>query len=194
MLPMFLALLATLSAHAASVPQVEWQRGFGGTNTDILAGLHLTSDGRYLLAGSSYSGATGNKTSTNSGDYDGWIIGLDANGNKLWDWSYGGTNTDTLRTVRQTTNGEVLVAGISFSKASGSKTSTNYGSSDGWLIRFNTNGTKLRDQAFGGTSIDSFGPLLLTDDGGCLVGGARSPVTNVTYAGELTFSRLQKCQ
>src|SRR6266581_4932528 len=92
----------------------------GGTNADILAGLLSTSDGHFILVGSSFSGATGNKTSTNSGDYDGWIIGLDANGNKLWDWDYGGTNTDTLRTVQQTTNGEVVAAGISFSKASGS--------------------------------------------------------------------------
>src|SRR6266700_1131995 len=109
LLPMILALLASLSAHADSMPQVEWQRGFGGTNADILAGLLSTSDGHFILVGSSFSGATGNKTSTNSGDYDGWIIGLDANGNKLWDWSYGGTNTDTLRTVQQTTNGEVVV-------------------------------------------------------------------------------------
>src|SRR6266850_8432600 len=59
LLPMFLALLAFLSAHADSVPQIEWQRGFGGTNADILAGLQLTSNGQIILAGYSFSGATG---------------------------------------------------------------------------------------------------------------------------------------
>jgi hypothetical protein len=164
-------LLPLVLACAESPPQVVWQRSYGGTNADNNAGVLLTSDGQFVLTGNTFSGATGNKTSPKAGDYDGWVFGIDANGNKLWDFSYGGTNTDGLATIRQTTNGDFIAVAFSTSKASGNKTSTNYGSFDGWLIRFDTNGTKVWDKDFGGTGIDLLGNLLLTEDGGCIAGG-----------------------
>lgn len=51
----------------------QWERAFGGNGADTLQFLILTSDGGYLLAGSSASGTSGNKTSANLGGRDYWV-------------------------------------------------------------------------------------------------------------------------
>jgi len=47
-----------------------------------------------LLAGGSRSSISGEKSEPNKGNYDYWIIKIDANGNKLWDKTFGGTGSD----------------------------------------------------------------------------------------------------
>src|SRR5438309_862821 len=107
-----LAQMLWLSAVRAQMPfQVAWQRTFGGTNTDQLTCLRQTTDGGYVLAGPAYSKPSGNKASTNYGDYDGWVVKLDAAGNKMWDADFGGTNTENLSSIEQTSDGGYIVAG-----------------------------------------------------------------------------------
>src|SRR5437773_1543857 len=87
---LLLLFVSSFAVRAQMIPGVEWQRTFGGTNADNLTGLLQTADGGCTLIGTSFSGATGNKTSTNSGDYDGWLIKLDAAGNRVWEQDIGG--------------------------------------------------------------------------------------------------------
>jgi len=42
-----------------------------------------TTDGGFILAGYSASGADGTKTSPTSGDNDYWVVRIDASGNQL---------------------------------------------------------------------------------------------------------------
>jgi hypothetical protein len=95
------------------------------------------SDGGFLLGGGSSSGANGNKTSANFGGVDFWTVRLDANGNKLWDASFGGANDDAfynLSTVA-TSDGGFLLAGDSQSGATGNKTTANFGGADFWVVK-----------------------------------------------------------
>jgi len=70
----------------AQVPTVkQWDRTFGGSGGDYLYSLQQTSDGGYILGGFSNSLVSGNKTSTNNGSNDFWIVKIDASGNKQWD-------------------------------------------------------------------------------------------------------------
>src|SRR5262245_56583567 len=91
---LFASAPAYLIARADTPPQVQWQRSFGGTNSDFLNCLRQTSDGGYILGGYSSSGINGSKTSTNYGVQDLWIIKLDTTGNKVWEKTFGGTNSD----------------------------------------------------------------------------------------------------
>ncbi len=116
--------LAFSIARAGTQWQVAWQRSFGGTNTDNLTSLQGTSDGGYVLGGTSNSGATGNKTSAKYGDYDYWVIKLNAAGDKVWENVFGGTNTDNLNSIQQANDGGYVLGGISFSGISGNKTNT----------------------------------------------------------------------
>src|SRR5262249_24989843 len=81
-------------------PDIQWQRTFGGSGEDSLQSLQQTSDGGYLLGGYSTSSSGGNKTSTNFGSYDYWIVRVDTNGNKLWEQSFGGNGYDNLTSLR----------------------------------------------------------------------------------------------
>jgi len=55
-----------------STGAVEWQNTIGGSNSDRLYSLQQTQDGGYILGGSSYSGISGDKTETNTGDTIAW--------------------------------------------------------------------------------------------------------------------------
>src|SRR6516165_3606475 len=146
--------LAFFTALADAPFQVEWQQSFGGTNAETFGALTQTIDGGYVLAGTSRSGATGNKTSTNYGDYDYWVLKLDSGGSKLWENDFGATNTENLNALQPTDDGGYLLGGLSFSGISGNKTNTWYGSSDAWLIKLNSTGGMMWQRSFGGTNID----------------------------------------
>src|SRR5438445_1769979 len=88
------------------VPPVQWQISLGGSGWEELSSVQQTTDGGYIIGGSSGLGSgTGNKSSPSFGVWDFWIARLDAGGNKLWDQSFGGLDDDKLGTVRQTTDG-----------------------------------------------------------------------------------------
>jgi hypothetical protein len=112
-----------------------WQKSFGGSGIDELRTLQLTSDGGYLLGGTSQSGISGNKTSQNYGGEDYWIVKTDSEGNATWDDSFGGSLNDQLAELRPLNDGGYLLAGTSLSGSTGIKTTLNIGNSDFWLIK-----------------------------------------------------------
>jgi hypothetical protein len=151
-----------------------WDRSFGGVGADRLQSLQQTSDGGFILGGVSLSGTTGNKTSPNYGLNDYWLVRIDANGNKLWDHSFGGTDNDELLSLQQTTDGGFVLGGFSWSGANGNKTSRNSGMTDFWIVRSDASGIKLWEQSFGGRDADSLRGLRQTRDGGFFLGGVSS--------------------
>ena len=74
--------------------------------------MQQTSDGGYILGGASNSGPD------NHGNFDYWVIKLDANGNKLWEKSFGGTGDDECFSAQLTSDGGYVLAGYSNSGAS----------------------------------------------------------------------------
>jgi hypothetical protein len=48
-----------------------------------------TTDGGYILGGSSSSGISGEKTQNSRGNDDYWVVKLDENRNIIWDKTYG---------------------------------------------------------------------------------------------------------
>src|SRR5688572_5593180 len=119
-----------------------WQKSFGGTSDDHLQVVRQTREEGYLLGGTSASEISGNKTSANYGGADIWIIRLDANGNELWQRSFGGSGGDQLFSVDQTSDGGWILGGSSTS-TNGNKTSPNWGDHDFWAIRLDETGAKL---------------------------------------------------
>src|SRR5689334_21910866 len=121
-LPVIMAtvtLVASAVWAAEAPPTIQWQKSFGGTEGDELAALRQTRDGGYILGGTSRSGVSGNKTSANYGGSDFWVLKLDADGNKFWENSFGGSDEDYLSSVQQASDGGYIVGGTSFSDVSG---------------------------------------------------------------------------
>ncbi|GAB3643723.1 hypothetical protein GCM10027423_43600 [Spirosoma arcticum] len=150
----------------------QWDKTFGGSSNDYFpSGIVATSDGGFLVGGTSDSPASGDKTADSKGGNDYWLIKINVNGVKQWDKTFGGSGNDNLSSIVATADGGFLVGGYSQSPASGDKTEDGKGAGDYWLIKINVNGVKQWDKTFGGSSDDNLHSIVATADGGFLVGG-----------------------
>ena len=161
-----------------SVGTIQWQKTFGGSSTDELSGIAQTPDGGYFIGGTSTSGISGDKSETNSGLNDYWVIRIDSIGNLLWENTIGGSAADALRDIQLTNDGGYILSGHSSSDISGDKTSANIGSADYWIVKLDSVGNIQWQSAIGGTGIDNARTIVATSDGGFLVGGnSTSPIS-----------------
>ncbi|QNF32253.1 T9SS type A sorting domain-containing protein [Adhaeribacter swui] len=149
-----------------------WDKRFGGNDQDYLNRVIQTADGGYLLAGSSFSGKSGDKSEGSKGNRDFWVIKTDALGNKQWDKTYGGTGEDELEKVVQLASGEYVLGGYSSSPVSGDKTQSSQGGTDFWLVKISATGIKIWDKRYGGTANEDLGSFTETSDGGFFLGGS----------------------
>ncbi|QNF32128.1 hypothetical protein HUW51_05055 [Adhaeribacter swui] len=159
-----------------------WDKTIGGSDNDNLASVQQTSDGGYILSGSSSSSKSGEKSENNREDYNGfshtndyWVVKLNANGNKVWDKTFGGDANDRLNSIQQTQDGGYILGGFSQSGKSGDKTDTkrdnSYTYSDYWVVKIDKNGTKKWDTTVGGNFGDDLQALLQTPTGEFILAG-----------------------
>jgi len=92
-----------------------WDKRFGGSGTDECYAVVATSDGGYLLAGLSQSGADGDKSEASRGSGDYWVVKINGSGTKIWDKRFGGSGYDELVNVITTPDGGYLLAGWTYS-------------------------------------------------------------------------------
>src|ERR1043165_4335073 len=153
----------------------QWDKRFGGTLHDMLASIHQTADGGYILGGISQSGIGGDKTEpiwdTLANGWDYWMVKTDSAGNKQWDKRFGGIAQDVLAAVQQTTDGGYILGGFSSSGIDGDKTEMSRGEKDYWIVKTDGIGNKQWDRRFGGTLNDQLYALQQTIDGGYILGG-----------------------
>ncbi len=149
----------------------QWDARFGGSSNDFLGSLQQTTDGGYILGGSSASGTSGDKTQASQGSDDYWVVKINSSGAKEWDVRFGGSGDDYLRSLQQTTDGGYIFGGRSFSGISGDKTQASQGSDDYWVVKINSIGVKEWDAGFGGSSSERLTSLQQTTDGGYILGG-----------------------
>ncbi len=89
---------------------LEWQQTLGGSNRSFPAGLLVTSDGRFLVAGSSLSqdGDIGQHVSVRTG----FLAALQSNGNLLWTALVGGDEECTLLDLKAKDGAAYLLGNI----------------------------------------------------------------------------------
>ncbi len=146
------------------------KKNFGCNYSEELETIQQTADGGFILGGNSSSSPGGNKSDPSKGGDDFWLVKTDADGNKLWDKSIGGSGTETLIELHQTPDGGFLLGGTSSSGVSGNRSMANNGFIDYWIISLDAAGNKRWDRNFGsnfnGKALYSLYP---TPDGGCFL-------------------------
>ena len=105
----------------------------------------------------------------NRGLSDYWILHLDANGNIIWQKTYGGSAGDIAYSIADAGDGGFLIAGQSFS-ANGQVTGS-HGGGDYWIIKIDGSGNLVWQKDYGGSNLDQALSIFKTEDGGCLVTG-----------------------
>lgn len=152
-----------------------WDKRFGGTDQERIGAFQQTSDGGYLLGGASHSPLSGDLSQSNwdPGGFtdDFWVVKIDSLGIKQWDKRFGGTADDYMHSLKQTSDGGYLFGGYTLSGISGDKSEPSWGGHDIWIVKIDSIGNKQWDKRYGGTSNDDLYQLILTTDGGYLLGG-----------------------
>lgn len=153
---------------------IQWQNTIGGTGFDNLYSLQQTTDGGYILGGTSDSGISGDKTENNIGDWDYWIVKIGDTGNIMWQNTIGGNGTEVLSSVQQTNDGGYIIGGYSWSNISGDKTENSKGDYDYWIVKIGTSGNIQWQNTIGGGDDDYLYSVQQTADGGFILGGLSS--------------------
>jgi PKD repeat protein len=118
---------------------IQWQKLLGGSMDDYGSSIRQTTDGGYILLGSSASSQSGDVTGVRHGTTgtDLWAVNLDGSGNIRWQHLLGGGANEVGTSVQQTADGGYVLTGYSGSSASGDVTGTSHGSTDTWLVKLN---------------------------------------------------------
>jgi len=133
----------------------EWNRTFGGLKDEWARIVQQTSDGGYILAGSTQS--------YGSGKSDIWLVRTDYEGEEQWNRTYGGDSRDWANSVQQTFDGGFIIVGGTESYGAGH--------SDFFLVKTDRNGNEQWNRRFGGESHELFSHVEQTTDGGFILGG-----------------------
>ncbi|MDN5309164.1 MAG: hypothetical protein PWP14_558 [Methanolobus sp.] len=132
----------------------EWNKRFdsGVFDNDYAYSVQQTSDGGYILAGS-----------TGSYDSDFWLIKTYADGTEEWNKKFdSGSLFDCAESVQQTSDGGYILAGRTYSITN---------SNDAWLIKTYADGTEEWNMTFGGTGNDEALSVQQTSDSGYIIAG-----------------------
>jgi hypothetical protein len=127
-----------------------WSKAFGGTEHDNGKSVRQTTEGGYIIAGSTNSFGVG--------EFDVYLLKTDADGQEEWSKTFGGSSWDEGNSVEQTSDGGYIVAGSK--------------DSDVYLLKTDTNGNELWSKTFGGIEDDSGNSVQQTSDGGYIIVGS----------------------
>ncbi|MGV9003476.1 T9SS type A sorting domain-containing protein [Flavobacterium sp.] len=151
-----------------AIGTIQWQKSLGGSNNESVSSIETTADGGFIMVG--YSSSNDGDVAGNHGSADCWIVKLDAIGNIEWQNSMGGTQYDYALAIKTTIDGGYVVTGNSFSN--NGDISLNYGDSDYWIVKLDTNGAIQWQKSLGGSSGDIATSFQITTDGGYIIAGA----------------------
>jgi hypothetical protein len=116
-----------------SIGSIQWQKYLGGTNPDEASSIQSTSDGGYILAGSTFS--IDGDVLGNHGAADAWVVKLSSQGAIQWQKCLGGTDIDFGHCIQSTIDGGYIIAGETYSNDG--DVSGNHGHDDVWVVKLN---------------------------------------------------------
>lgn len=126
-----------------------WSNNFGGTNVEWASSITNDSNGNLM--------ACGYTLSEGAGGYDMWVIKVNADGELMWQRTYGGADWDFAKQIIPHPNGGFLVCGNTYSAGSGGQ--------DGTLLHITDEGVLLDQRFFGGQENDSMNDIVAVADG-----------------------------
>ncbi len=147
---------------------LQWRRYFGGTNNDRSNDVLQTSDGGFLMVGSSESDDF--DITDPNGSYDFWAVKVSATGTMEWQKSFGGSGIDIGYSVVKSDDGGYLIAGDT--RSSDGDISNLKGSADFWVVKINATGGLVWEKTYGGTDFESARSISKTADGNYIVSGS----------------------
>jgi len=151
-----MAALAAILLPSPLPAQITFQRTYGGPNSDAGSEVRQTTDGGYIVAGST--------SSFGAGSSDFYLIKSDTNGDTMWTRTFGGRLYDQGGSVVPTTDGGYIITGVADSLGAGDY--------DVYLIKTDADGDTLWTRTYGGDTCDWGMSVRQTDDSGYIITGS----------------------
>ncbi len=146
----------------------QWSRRYGGSNWDEATAVVTVNDTFFVVAGNTYS--SDYMVRRNIGNYDIWLIGLNADGDTLWTKVIGGTREDLANKLILTADGNLLLAGSTVSD-DGDITGHIPGNRDFWLVKLDLQGNILWNACLGSSPEDAATGILELSDNSLVASG-----------------------
>jgi len=155
---------------------IEWDRTYGGSNSDQFQDILALSDGGFLVLGVTNS-MDGDINGLHGGS-DVWLLHVDDLGNMIGSHCLGGSGNDIARDFMPY-QGDFLVAGETYSfngdvSVSYDLPNSTQNQGDGWLLLVKATGELVWERSVGGSSWDGLRALAVTDDGFVATGVSNS--------------------
>jgi hypothetical protein len=156
----------------------QWQRTFGGTGSEGAQSIMETSEGGYIMAGwtnSNDGDVTGYHVGwgMNTGNFDGWVVRLNKDGNLLWNKAFGGSRNEVFNTITHGMDNSYTLAGYTRSNFDGD-VGANHGDLDAWVVNIDNSGKIVWQKPLGGSNGDVANFIASTRDGGYIFVGFTS--------------------
>jgi len=157
-----------------------WGTYYGGGGDEFVKGIAIDPSNNVLICGSTTSDAGiasgGWDNVFGSGTTDGFIVKFNTSGARIWATYYGGTNGDEIADITTNASGDIYFAGTTGSTASistpGSFQPVRSELLDGFLVKFNSAGSRIWGTYYGGNEIDVCYSIAEDTDGNVFIGGS----------------------
>jgi hypothetical protein len=157
--------------------EIIWERTFGGSSRDYAHAIGLTADGGYIVGGG--AGSSNGDVQCREGlpglHGTAWVLKLDHEGQLEWQNCYGGSYSEVVVDIMQTTGGYVFLGATASGDGDADcfhGTPGNSNTMDMWVVKLDETGEIEWHRCLGGTGFDSPKFIRQLQDGGYLVGGA----------------------
>lgn len=131
--------------------EIEWEKSYGGSAYDLALTISPKEDGGYVFGGTTES--SDGDISAHKGNSDIWVWETDAQGNIIWEKTYGGSSNDRIYNMLPLDNGGFILIG-STDSFDGDVENPNYGLDDVFILEIDETGTIVWTNTFGGSGID----------------------------------------
>jgi hypothetical protein len=133
---------------------IEWNKTYGGTESDVATGLVCTADGGYVMVGETRS--------YGDGESDFWLVKVDSSGNLQWNKTFGDQTADIATCVIQTNDGGYALGGYWLE---------NDASEDALFVKTDSSGNVQWTRTYGGAEGESVYSVVQTSEGGYALAG-----------------------
>lgn len=125
-----------------------WARTYGGSSADFGRAAVNAIDGGFVLAGRT--------ASYGAGFYDAYIVKIDADGNFVWENTFGTSSDDYAHSIMAAMDGTYMISG--FSEVSPSR------KYDAYVVKADVAGGRIWERSYGGDQAD-YGNAIVQDQG-----------------------------